>query len=102
MGLTQKIVVLTALPTSSGADYCSLCVNVCTPVTLFVSTIVPCHPSPCINGGTCSDYGTTLHCSCSETYIGAYCESTRKVSYHVVTHTCIHTLCFCLMCSLTG
>ena len=56
---------------------------------LFVSIVVHCHPSPCINGGTCSKYGSILKCSCSEGYIGMYCEVTRKVS-----------MCYTLSCDL--
>jgi len=44
---------------------------------LFI--VVPCLPSPCLNGGICLPTNGTSRCSCIEIYSGLYCERVVKV-----------------------
>lgn len=35
----------------------------------------PCHPNPCMNGGTCAENGGGYDCACLTQYSGPNCES---------------------------
>ena len=35
----------------------------------------PCHPNPCMNGGSCTENGGGYDCSCTTQFSGPNCES---------------------------
>lgn len=46
----------------------------------------PCHPNPCMNGGTCTENGGGYDCACPTQYSGPNCES--KENYHLFLFSC--------------
>ncbi|XP_072179719.1 uncharacterized protein [Diadema setosum] len=47
---------------------------------------LPCHPSPCMQGGTCIAFGSQFICHCPERFHGELCE--RRKRHTTVSPTC--------------
>lgn len=54
----------------------------------------PCHPNPCMNGGTCTENGGGYDCSCLAQYSGPNCEidECEKCDVHAI---CVNGHCRC-------
>ena len=46
----------------------------------FLEEINLCESNPCINGGTCSQLGSSYHCLCVEGFRGLNCQGTCTIS----------------------
>ena len=55
----------------------------------------PCHPNPCLNGGTCKQNGNGFDCLCEVQYTGSVCEGTCDAySFYSVLHLKFLTLSY--------
>ena len=55
----------------------------------------PCHPNPCLNGGTCKRNGNGFDCLCEVQYTGSVCEGMKIGHFafrYSFTHSLIHLL----------
>ena len=43
----------------------------------------PCHPNPCLNGGTCKQNGNGFDCLCEVQYTGSVCEGMSSSHFHI-------------------
>ena len=59
----------------------------------------PCHPNPCINGGTCIVQEDTFICQCPLSYGGSVCSEPFCPAYH---HYKENGVCLPCPCSLEG
>lgn len=47
----------------------------------------PCHPNPCMNGGSCTENAGGYDCACTTQYSGPNCESKYKSSIVITRHS---------------
>ena len=52
----------------------------------------PCHPNPCLNGGTCKQNGNGFDCMCEVQYTGSVCEGIYDLINNILINKSIFHL----------